>query len=153
MPSETLDKVFVETHSKWIKNFSEKIRPLIKNTVFPLSEEVERTFQDLKNEVASSALASPDWNIPFVVETDASKYAIGATLNQDGRPVAFFSRTLNPAECGLHSVEKEAYAIVESLDAWKHYLLGHHFKLITDQRSVSFTCSIKRITEKSKTTK
>ncbi|XP_068238623.1 uncharacterized protein [Palaemon carinicauda] len=36
------------------------------------------------------------------------------------------------------SVEKEAYAIVEALRRWKHYLIGHHFKLITDQRSVTF---------------
>ena len=35
-------------------------------------------------------------------------------------------------------MEKEAYAIVESLDTWKHFLLGQYFKLITDQRSVSF---------------
>ena len=92
----------------------------------------------MKREIADGALVSPDLKIPFVVETDASDFAIGATLNQSGRPVAFFSRTLNPSECGLHPVEKEAYAIVESLDTWKHYLYGHYFKLITDQRSVAF---------------
>ena len=125
-------------YSKWIKKFSEKIRPLIKNTVFLVSTEAEESFQKLKSEIASSALTSPNYDIPFVVETDASDFAIGATLNQDGRPIAFFSRTLNKSECGLHPVEKEAYAIVESLDEWKHFLLGHHFKLITDQRSVAF---------------
>ena len=110
----------------------------MKNTTFPCPAEVEAAFQELKKEIASSALSSPDPNTPFVVETDASDFAIGATLNQKGRPVAFFSRTLNQSECGLHPVEKEAYAIVESLEAWKHFLLGQHFKLITDQRSVSF---------------
>ena len=125
-------------YSKWIRNYSKKIRPLIRNTTFPLPTEVEQTFQDLKKEIASAALTSPDPNVPFVVETDASDYAIGATLNQNGRPVAFFSRTLNPSECGLHPVEKEAYAIVESLETWKHFLIGQYFKLITDQRSVSF---------------
>ena len=125
-------------YSKWIRNYSKKIHPLIRNTKFPLPPEVETTFQELKKEIASAALSSPDPNVPFVVETDASDYAIGATLNQNGRPVAFFSRTLNPSECGLHAVEKEAYAIVESLEAWKHFLLGQYFKLITDQRSVSF---------------
>ena len=125
-------------YSKWIRNYSKKIRPLIKNTSFPLPAEVETAFQELKKEIASAALCSPDPNVPFIVETDASDFAIGATLNQNGRPVAFFSRTLNPSECKLHPVEKEAYAIVESLDAWKHFLLGQYFKLITDQRSVSF---------------
>ncbi|CAB0018705.1 unnamed protein product [Nesidiocoris tenuis] len=32
----------------------------------------------------------------------------------------------------------EAYAIVESLRKWRHFLSGRHFKLITDQQSVSF---------------
>ena len=35
-------------------------------------------------------------------------------------------------------MEKEAYAIVESLRKWRHYLVGRHFQLITDQRSVAF---------------
>ena len=37
-----------------------------------------------------------------------------------------------------HAVEKEAAAIVEALRKWCHFLLGRHFKVITDQKSVSF---------------
>ncbi|XP_068224969.1 uncharacterized protein [Palaemon carinicauda] len=65
-------------------------------------------------------------------------HAIAATLTQNNRPVAFFSRTLTRSEQGHSAVEKEAYAIVEALRKWRHYLIGHHFKLITDQRSVKF---------------
>jgi len=74
---------------------------------------------------------------PFVVETDASDTAVSATLNQSGRPVAFFSRSLNKSELHMASVEKEATAIVEAVRKWSHLLLGH-LKLVTDQRSVSF---------------
>ena len=125
-------------YSRWIKNFSEKIRPLSQNTKFPLQSEVKAVFEELKNDIASSTLASVNPEIPLIVETDASDYAVGATLNQSGRPVAFFSRTLSQSERKLHSVEKEAYAIVEAINTWKHYLLGQSFKLITDQKSVSF---------------
>ena len=125
-------------YSKWIRNFSEKIRPLSQSKAFPMTADAIETFNSLKAEVKASAVSSIDPDIPFVVETDASDYAIGATLNQDGRPVAFFSRTLNTSESGLHPVEKEAYAIVESIRGWRHFLLGRHFKVVTDQRSVAF---------------
>ena len=125
-------------YSKWIKNFSDKIHPLTHVTSFPLNEEAMNTFSSLKSEVAKSVLVTPDLRKPFVVETDASDYGIGAVLTQSGQAVAFFSRTLNQSERKHHSVEKEAYAIVESMKKWSHYLLGSHFSCVTDQRSVSF---------------
>ena len=58
--------------------------------------------------------------------------------------MAFFSRTLNNSEQHHPAVEKEACTIVESVDKWRHYLYGKHFKLITDQRSVAFLYDRKR---------
>ncbi|KAJ4441140.1 hypothetical protein ANN_10990 [Periplaneta americana] len=80
-------------------------------------------------------------SLPFLVETDASDFAITATLSHSARPVAFFSRTLSESERRHSAVEKEAYAIVESLRKWKHYLIGRPFSLLTDQKSVSFMCN------------
>ena len=134
-------------YSKWINNFSDKIRLLNKNTTFPLSAEVFKSFEQLKDDIVHASVANIDPNIPFVVETDASDYAIAATLNQNGRPVAFFSRTLRSSEIHYHPVEKEACAIVESLLSWKHYLVGRQFKLITDQRSVAFMYNNRRRTK------
>ena len=73
-----------------------------------------------------------------MVETDASNFAIGATLNQNGKPVAFHSRTLQGSEKHHSAIEKEAYSIVEALRKWYHLLIGNIFTLITDQRSVAF---------------
>ena len=125
-------------YSHWISKFSEKIRPLITNEKFPLSETVLKSFELMKTEIANSVVHRIDYDIPFEVETDASEHTIAASLNQAGRPVAFFTRTLNKSELSHSAVEKEAYAIVESIKQWKHFLLGRHFKLITDQKSVSF---------------
>ena len=125
-------------HSKWVKNFSEKIHPLSHAKSFPLNDAAKESFSLMKKEIASAILATPDLGKPFTIETDASDYAIGATLSQSDQPIAFFSRTLNKSEKGHHSVEKEAYAIVESMRKWKHYLLGSNVTVITDQRSVAF---------------
>ena len=81
-----------------------------------------------------STLSAVDESVPFVVECDASDVAVSATLNQNGRPVAFMSRSLNKSP----AVEKEATAIIEAVRKWRHLLLRNHFTLITDQRSVSF---------------
>ena len=125
-------------YSRWIPKYSEKIRPLNTNKTFPLPPDALKTFQSLKDEIAAATLMTPLEGVQFEVETDASDYAIAATLNQAGRPVAFFSRTLSKSEHHHSSVEKEACAIVEAVVKWRHYLHGRHFKLITDQRSVSF---------------
>ena len=59
-------------------------------------------------------------------------------FNQAGRPVAFFSRTLQVSETRHASVEKEAQAIIETVRHWRHYLTGKHFILKTDQQAVSY---------------
>ena len=71
-------------------------------------------------------------HLPFTIETDPSYTAIAATLSQYGRPVAFFYRNLQASERRHCSVEKEAYAIVEAIRRWRHYLMGRLFTIITD---------------------
>lgn len=129
---------FFSYYSQWIRSFSQKIKPLVIVKEFPYSSEELQAFQALKREIAESVVCSINENVPFTVETDASQVAIAATLNQSGRPVAFFSRTLHGSELKHSSVEKEAQAIVEAVRHWRHFLTGRHFNLVTDQKSVSF---------------
>lgn len=125
-------------YSQWISKFSEKSYPISHNNIFPLSGAALTAFRTLKRELEDAVLVTHDPKETLTVETDASDFAIAATLNQKGRPVAFFSRTLTASERGHASIEKEAQAIVEALKKWRHYLLGNHFQLLTDQRSVAF---------------
>ena len=129
-------------YSQWVPRFSDKICPLTNNPDFPLSKEAIQAFNDLKRDIAKASLSSPNETDLLVLETDASQVALSACLNQNGRPIAFFSRTLQAHEKKHHIVEKEAAAIVESVRKWRHYLTGRKFKVITDQEAVFFIFNI-----------
>ena len=100
-------------------------------------------FHVIKNKLSQATLQPIDEDLSFTVETDASDFAIAATLNQNNKPVAFHARTLSSLEQKHSSVEKEAYAIIEVPQKWKHLLIRKHFNLVTDQRSVSFMLDLK----------
>ena len=140
MDSDSLRRAvgLLSYYSQWISKFSDRIRPLASSTSFPLGREAEIAFRELKAEIEAAVLWTIDEGEPLVIETDASDFCLAATLNQSGRPVAFFSRTLLKTERQHSSIEKEAAAIVEAIRKWRHYLTGRHFTLVMDQRSVSF---------------
>ena len=95
-------------YSKWIRDFSKKVKPLNQNRKFPIEEEALEAFLSLKKDVESSVVCAIDESQPFELETDASEFALAATLNQNNRPVAFFSRTLHGSELKHPAIEKEA---------------------------------------------
>lgn len=79
-------------------------------------------------------LAYPDWSKPFVLYTDASAYALGATLCQEEKLVAAISRKLSSAERNYSTTEREALAIVWALKKFRCYLLGGKFTIKSDHR-------------------
>ena len=133
-------------YAKWIDSLADKVRPLANAKVFPISKDIKalQAFQLLKQELESAALHSIDESKAFVVECDASEVAICAALNQNGRPVAFMSRTLQGGELHYPAIEKEATAIIEAIRKWSHLLLRQTFTLVTDQRSVAFMLDSRR---------
>ena len=77
---------------------------LKKDQKFEWTEECQRAFDDLKKRFTEEpVLMMPDQTWPFQIETDASKYAIGAVLtqldlNSDRHPISFISKTFSPSE-------------------------------------------------------
>ena len=74
-------------------------------------------------------LCSPDIDLPFILQTDASEHGVGAILSQhdefgQDHPVAYFNRKLLPREERYSTIEKECLAIKLGVQAFKVYLLG-----------------------------
>ncbi|GJU26409.1 reverse transcriptase domain-containing protein [Tanacetum coccineum] len=101
--------------------------------------EVAKAFDILKAKVAKApVLALPNFNEVFQVECDASGVGIGGVLSQNQRPIIFFSEKLNDARREYSTYDKEFYAIVRSLDTWRHYLLSNEFVLFSDHEAWKF---------------
>ena len=67
------------------------------------TDKEESSFQALKDALTSCPiLGYPDFSLPFIIETDASKEGLGAVLSQrqEGKikVIAYASRGLRPAE-------------------------------------------------------
>ena len=90
-----------------------------------------------------------------VVETDASQWAIAAYLSQSedgkrGKPVAFHSRKLTPAEQNYNIHDKELLAIVDAFKHWRHYLqeARHEISVVTDHKNLTAFTTTKTLNKR-----
>ncbi|KAL6316337.1 hypothetical protein AAG906_017972 [Vitis piasezkii] len=129
-------------YRKFIKGYGLIAAPLtalLKKNSFKWTESAKRAFQDLKHAVTSPpVLALPDFSIPFTIQCDASGIGVGAVLMQQGRPLAYMSQAIHGKALQLSTYEKELMALVLAVKKWRSYLLGHNFKIQTDQQSLKY---------------
>ena len=83
-------------------------------------------------------LALPDFQKPFQVKCDASGEAIRAMLNQEDKPITYFSEELNEARKKYSSYDKEFYVVVQSLKKWRYYLFPKEFVLYSDNHALQY---------------
>lgn len=134
-------------YRKFIKDFSRVAAPLTALTKDDAAWEWKSEQQDAFEQLKSAAKSAPvlliaDPNLPYVVHTDASGFAVGAVLQQDQgsglQPVAYLSKKMLPAETRYPVHEQELLAIVVACAAWRHYLHGAQFKVMTDHHSLRY---------------
>ena len=68
-------------------------------------------------------LVLPDHTKHYEVQTNASDFAIGGVLMQDGHPVIFENQKLNETERRYTVQGKVMTVVVYCLHTWRHYLL------------------------------
>lgn len=106
------------------------------------TEQEEEAFQQLKDAVTSyPILRAPDFERPFLLQTDWCTTAVAACLSQkdeDGceYAVQFASKKLNGSQLNWSSAHGEAFAAVWAVKHFRPYLHGSHFILVTDSMAV-----------------
>ncbi|KAH9266366.1 hypothetical protein BASA83_010604 [Batrachochytrium salamandrivorans] len=100
-------------------------------------------------------LTHPDDSRPFILETDASDYAISGVLSQYDdsitlRPIAFYARQMNSAEQNYEIYDKELLAVVESFKHWRHFLQGglHPVTVLCDHKNLEYFMTTKKLTRR-----
>ena len=167
-PPDTYTKVkpfvgFVGHYRCFIKGFAKIAAPLYdltsgdnkdkKSEHVDLSPEAREAFERLKATcLQAPILAFPDFNKPFLMETDASGRGLKAVLSQkqaDGQyhPIAYASHVMNETEQRHHSNKQEFLALKWAVTAQFHEYLSpygknrNEFVVCTDNNPLTYIFS------------
>ncbi|XP_062534692.1 uncharacterized protein LOC134203871 [Armigeres subalbatus] len=137
----------VNYYRRFIADFSGVTAPLsdllkTKSKVIRWNDSCEEAFCKIKELLISSPiLGSPDFTKEFVIQTDASDVAVAGVLTQEQkggeRVIAYYSHKLTTPQKNYHAAEKEALAAILAIDAFRGYIEGYHFTLITDSSALT----------------
>ncbi len=108
--------------------------------------------------VSKPVLQQPDFDKTFYLQTDASKYGVGAVLSQDGgtkgvtpqkrHPVAYYSATFSPTEQNYDAHDLEFLGVLKSIEHWRPYLIWtkEPFVIETDHKNLTYWKSPRKLT-------
>ena len=121
-----------------LSHHTEPLRQLLKKDVtFYWDDQLTRSFQEIKHllkKQTSKPLGYYDRRKEVIVQADASLRGLGACLLQDGKPIAFASKSLTGAESHYANIERELLAVVFACIRFNTYLQGRRFTVQSDHK-------------------
>ena len=126
-----------------------RLPPLQQNLPkFEWTELHKDSFEKLKLALTSAPiLAYPNYNKPFLLETDASLKGLGAVLSQEDdngkmHVISYASRMLKPYEKSMRnysSAKLELLTLKWSVcEKFRDYLIGSKFTVLTDNNPLTY---------------
>ena len=148
---------FCNFYRRFIRDYGIIARPLVNLTKTGVrlvwAQACQDSFQKLKSMLTSAPILQHySEDLETRIETDASDGVVAGVLSQRHEecwlPVAFFSKTMNPAECNYQIHDKEMLAIVKSLEEWRPELQRKRdrFEIYTDHKSLEYFMTTKQLT-------
>ena len=104
----------------------------------------DRVFTEAKLLLKSPRLLTHyDCSKHLTLACDASPYGVGAVLSHkfdddDEKPIAYVSRTLNKTESKYAQIDKESLAIIFGITKFRKYLVGRKFTIYTDHKPLMY---------------
>ena len=132
-------------YRRFVKDFTELAEPLVartrKGVPFVWTDQQQAAFEALKAcLVCAPILGFPTEDGRFVLDTDASLFAVGGVLSQlqkEGEVViAYASRSLRLSQRRYCTTRREMLAAVVMCTHFRSYLRGEQFTLRTDHSSL-----------------
>ena len=106
---------------------------------FIWTDKEQKAFNQMKQILSKETLlAYPDFSKPFEIHTNASKVQLRAVISQNGKPIAFYSRKLAPAQTRYTTTERELLAIIETLKEFQNILLEQQITVYTDHKNLTY---------------
>lgn len=142
----------INYYRRFIKELSIIAEPLYrllkKNTVWAWTDIQQQVFEVLKTSLTSAPLMRlPDFDLPFILHTDANNTGLGAVLsqiiNEVEHPIYYASKTLSAAQRNYTTTEKECQGVKWACQLFRPYLIGKHFTVYTDHAALSWLFSHK----------
>lgn len=112
--------------SRYLPSVSTVLHPLHnlvkKDVPWTWLKSQEEAFQRVKQMIVETpAPAFYDSTKELTLENDASEYGLGSALLQEGKPLAYASRSLSSSERNYAQIEKEMLAILCGLEKFHQY--------------------------------
>ena len=89
---------------------------------------------------------------PFVIESNASKFATGAVLqqqddNRDWHPCRYISHSFNATQQNYKIYDRELLGIIWALETWRHYLQGssHPTTILSNHKNLTYFRSAQKL--------
>ena len=107
-----------------------------KDLIWNWTDACQEAFERLKEEFQKApVLLMPDLMKLFIIESDASKFATGAVIqqkdiNRDYHFCGYISYSFDVIQWNYKIYDRELMGIVHALETWQHYLQGSSFPMV-----------------------